>query len=121
MGAVPIRNGNGIGKGALEATRYIDGVKIVDQKTGKTFQGKIDLGPTLARIESGGSFPHRNDGSVFQNRSGDLPQKPAGYYTEYVHPTNGIAGPGPQRIVVGKGGEMFYTPDHYKTFIPIKK
>ncbi|WP_407082811.1 ribonuclease domain-containing protein [Pseudomonas germanica] len=42
------------------------------------------------------------------------------YYTEYVHPTPGIAGPGPQRIVVGKGGEMYYTADHYKTFIPIK-
>ncbi|QBX42044.1 hypothetical protein E4T63_16210 [Pseudomonas fluorescens] len=50
----------------------------------------------------------------------DLPQKPAGYYTEYVHPTAGIAGLGPQRIVVGKGGEMYYTADHYKTFIPIK-
>ncbi|WP_175181505.1 ribonuclease domain-containing protein [Achromobacter aegrifaciens] len=32
----------------------------------------------------------------------------------------GIAGPGPQRIVVGKGGEMYYTADHYKTFIQIK-
>ncbi|UFI47588.1 ribonuclease domain-containing protein [Pseudomonas savastanoi] len=41
----------------------------------------------------------------------------AGYYTEYVHPTPGIVGPGPQRIVVGKGGEMYYTADHYKTFM----
>jgi filamentous hemagglutinin len=117
---VPIKNGSGVAKGPQEATRYIDGMKIVDQKTGQIFQGQIDLGPTLNRIESGGSFPHRNDGTIFQNRSGDLPQKPAGYYTEYVHPTNGITGPGPQRIVVGKSGEMFYTPDHYKTFIPIK-
>ncbi|WP_167659693.1 MULTISPECIES: ribonuclease domain-containing protein [unclassified Pseudomonas] len=74
----------------------------------------------MDRIKSGGSFPHRNDGSIFQNRASDLPQKPAGYYTEYVHPTPGIAGSGPQRIVVGKGGEMYYTADHYKTFIPIK-
>ena len=121
IGAVPIKNGGGVAKGAQEATRFIDGMRIVDQKTGQIFQGKIDLGPTLERIASGGSFPHRNDGSVYQNRSGALPQKTVGYYTEYVHPTNGIAGPGPQRIVVGKGGEMFYTPDHYKTFIPIKK
>ncbi|WP_442969193.1 ribonuclease domain-containing protein [Pseudomonas sp. Q1-7] len=75
----------------------------------------------MDRIKSGGSFPHRNDGSIFQNRAGDLPIKPAGYYTEYVHPTPGISGPGPQRIVVGKGGEMYCTADHYKTFIPIKK
>lgn len=45
---------------------------------------------------------------------------PVGYYTEYVHPTPGILGPGPQRIVVGQGGEMYYTADHYKTFIPFK-
>ncbi|ELK4807854.1 hypothetical protein RVS41_005214 [Pseudomonas aeruginosa] len=48
-----------------------------------------------------------------------MPVKPVGYYTEYVHPTPGVTGPGAQRIVVGKGGEMYYTADHYKTFIPI--
>ena len=108
-------------RGAKEPTRFIDGVKVVDQKTGQVLQGTVDLGPTLDRIKSGGSFPHRNDGSIFQNRAGDLPQKPAGYYTEYVHPTPGVSGPGPQRIVVGKGGEMYYTADHYKTFVPINK
>ncbi|HEK1688663.1 TPA: hypothetical protein SMR42_005070 [Pseudomonas putida] len=108
------------GGGPKDTTRFIDGIKVVDQKTGQILQGTVDLGPTLDRIKSGGSFPHRNDGSIFQNRASDLPQKPAGYYTEYVHPTPGIAGPGPQRIVVGKGGEMYYTADHYKSFIPIK-
>jgi len=130
---LPSRAGAGKGKGgqgdaatpdlplgAKDTTRFIDGIKVVDQKTGQVLQGTVDLGPTLDRIKSGGSFPHRNDGSIFQNRASDLPQKPAGYYTEYVHPTPGIAGPGPQRIVVGKGGEMYYTADHYKTFIPIK-
>ncbi|WP_177435011.1 ribonuclease domain-containing protein [Pseudomonas sp. Sample_10] len=108
-------------KGVKEPTRFIDGVKVVDQKSGQVLQGTVDLGPTLERIKSGGSFPHRNDGSIFQNRAGDLPKKPAGYYTEYVHPTSGVSGPGPQRIVVGKGGEMYYTADHYKTFIPMNK
>ncbi|EIU1665422.1 DUF637 domain-containing protein [Pseudomonas aeruginosa] len=102
-----------------EPTRFIDGVTVVDKKTGNVLQGTVDLGPTLDRIKSGGSYPHKNDGSIFQNRAGDLPVKPAGYYTEYVHPTPGVTGPGAQRIVVGKGGEMYYTADHYKTFIPI--
>ncbi len=106
---------------AEEPTRFIDGVKVVDQKTGQVLQGTVDLGPTLERIRSGGSFPHRNDGSIFKNRGEDLPVKPLGYYTEYVHPTPGVPGPGPQRIVAGKGGEMYYTADHYKTFIQIKK
>lgn len=70
-------------------------------------------------LSRGGAYPHRNDGAVFKNKAGDLPRKPDGYYIEYVHPTPGVSGPGPQRIVVGKGGEMFYTADHYKTFVPI--
>ncbi|MBQ3636617.1 MAG: hypothetical protein II951_13530 [Bacteroidales bacterium] len=28
--------------------------------------------------------------------------------------------PGLQRIVVGAKGEIYYTPDHYQTFIRIK-
>ncbi|OZI57306.1 hypothetical protein CAL27_22580 [Bordetella genomosp. 1] len=32
-----------------------------------------------------------------------------------------MSGPGAQRIVVGKGGEMYYTADLYKTFIKIAK
>src|SRR5690606_22395018 len=103
-GGVPVGRKGGkteITVGAKEPTRVIEGVNVVDQKTGQTLQGTVDLGPTLDRIKSGGSFPHRNDGSIFQNRAGDLPQKPAGCYTEYVHPTPGVSGPGPQRIVVG--------------------
>jgi len=73
---------------------------------------------TLARIKAGVKFPHRNDGTVFHNREGLLPAKPPGYYTEYVHPTPGVGGPGAQRVVIGKGGEIYYTPDHYKSFIP---
>lgn len=80
------------------------------------FKGSIDLKPTLDRIERGGTNRHRNDGTTFQNREGRLPRKSAGYYKEYVHPTHGESGPGPQRIILGRDGEVWYTPDHYKTF-----
>jgi filamentous hemagglutinin len=53
------------------------------------------------------------------NREGLLPQQAAGYYQEFVHPTPGISGPGPQRIIVGQAGELFYTPDHYDSFVPL--
>ena len=76
---------------------------------------------TMARINAGQSYPHRNDGSVFGNKEQLLPAKPAGYYREYVHPTPGITGPGAQRVVTGQGGEAYYSPDHYRTFIPIPK
>jgi guanyl-specific ribonuclease Sa len=108
-------------------TQFVNGVVVVDRKSGTVFEGTVDLGPTLDRIQTGGSYPHRNDGSIFQNRppvSGGGPLLPVqfkGYYTEYVLPTPGVKGPGPQRVVVGKGGDMYYTPDHYDTFIPVRK
>lgn len=72
---------------------------------------------TLERVRAGQGFPHRNDGSAFQNREGLLPVRPDGYYREWVHPTPGLQGPGSQRVVTGQGGEFYYTPDHYRTFI----
>ena len=106
--------------------RFIDNVNVVDIKTGERFTGTVDLKPTLDRIISGEKYPHRNDGSIFQNRPDKLtgktglPPQPLGYYKEYVHPTPNIQGPGPQRIITGEKGEIYYTNDHYKTFIRIK-
>jgi hypothetical protein len=74
---------------------------------------------TLDRIKAGERYPHRNDGSVFRNNEGLLPIKPDGYYREWVHPTPGVQGPGAQRVVTGQGGEAYFTPDHYRTFIPV--
>ena len=61
------------------------------------FRGTVDLTESIERIRAGVKHPHRNDGSVFGNREGLLPEQPRGYYREYVHPTRGISGPGPQR------------------------
>lgn len=83
------------------------------------YRGPVDLSETIERIRAGETFPHRNDGSVFGNRERLLPSKPRGYYREYVHPTDGINGPGPQRLVVGKDGDWWYTPDHYASFIQL--
>ena len=70
----------------------------------------------------------KHDGVVFRNQNkingiwedGYLPMKEEGYYHEYVHPTEGVRGPGAHRIITGKEGEIYYTPDHYKTFFKIK-
>jgi filamentous hemagglutinin len=83
-------------------------------------EGDIDLTDTLARIRDGQRLRFRNDGSTFENRERRLPQKPAGYYKEYVHPTEGLDGPGPQRVVIGKEGEVYYTADHYRTFVKVE-
>lgn len=94
----------------------IKNAKIRDLDGDVVFQGTIDLRDTLDRIERGQRGSHGNDGSVFQNRERRLPSKRSGYYREWVHPTPKLRGPGPQRIVTGEEGEIYYTPDHYKSF-----
>lgn len=98
----------------------ITNVSIRDTSGKLLYRGKVDLEPTLERIERGERFPHRNDGGTFRNLERRLPQKPAGYYREYVVPTDGLDGPGPQRLVMGQNGEAYYTPDHYQTFQKIR-
>ena len=71
---------------------------------------------TLAFIERGGPFPHRQDGSTFQNREGILPDAPRGYYREYTVETPGSPDRGARRIVTGRDGERYYTDDHYDSF-----
>lgn len=94
----------------------IKGATIRNQDGKVVYRGPIDLTETLARIDRNERGSHGNDGSVFQNREKLLPLKPTGYYREWVHPTEGLRGPGPQRLVTGEDGEIYYTPDHYKTF-----
>jgi isoleucyl-tRNA synthetase len=71
---------------------------------------------TLALIDQGGPFPHAQDGQVFQNRERVLPRQPTAYYHEYTVETPGSADRGARRIVTGRGGEQFYTDDHYASF-----
>lgn len=84
------------------------------------WRGDVDLAPELARIAAGERDPHRNDGSVFQNREGLLPDRPRGHYREYVVRTPGISHAGPQRLVIGADGEVYYTYDHYRSFQRIR-
>ncbi len=94
--------------------------RAVVKSHGRTVhRGRVDLTKTIARIKAGVKHRHRNDGSVFRNREKRLPRQRRGYYREYVHPTEGVRGAGPQRIVVGQGGDWYYTGDHYGTFVPL--
>jgi filamentous hemagglutinin len=95
-------------------------VTVRDMDGRVAWRGDVDLAPTLARIQAGERDPHRNDGGVFGNREGRLPRKPSGYYREYVVRTPGISHAGPQRLIIGKQGEVFYTSDHYANFRRIR-
>lgn len=98
------------------AAKTMDGMKVVSPN---------DLPPearkTLALIEKGGPFPYSRDGIVFENREGRLPSKPSGYYHEYTVETPGSSDRGARRIITGKNGEIYYTDDHYDTFVRVVK
>ena len=72
---------------------------------------------TVALLRAGGPFPYRKDGSEFSNREGRLPPQGPGYYREYTVATAGSPDRGARRIVSGRAGEIYYTRDHYQTFI----
>ncbi len=74
---------------------------------------------TLWLIDSDGPYPFGKDGSTFQNREGELPDHPVGYYREFTVITPGSDDRGARRIVSGSNGELFYTSDHYESFSQI--
>ena len=106
----------GMVKGKLP---LIPKVQIVDRGT-VIYEGEFDLNPTLRRIRSGRKLPHRNDGSIFGNREKLLPkQRDRQFYREFVVKKTGLPFPGPQRMIVGKQGEVYFTGDHYASFLKV--
>jgi guanyl-specific ribonuclease Sa len=57
---------------------------------------------------------------TFQNREKRLPVESGGYYREYTVPTPGEGDRGARRIIAGRDGERYYTPDHYRTFMIVR-
>jgi guanyl-specific ribonuclease Sa len=81
----------------------------------------------LNYIEShnGSPPPGYVGGSIFRNEGGMLPQlDPEGdpiTYREYdINPRIKEQGRGRERIVIGSDGSVYYTSNHYKTFIQMR-
>ena len=93
----------------------------------------------LARIAVCTPLPYKNDGITHSDIHATLPTKPAGFYKEYTliipgretgdgpepvtigdqtFMTGDVQSPrGPERLMIGGDKEVYYTPDHYKTFV----
>lgn len=88
----------------------------------------------ITDIYNGAQLPYSQDGVVFKNKEGILPQQPSGYYHEYTLMTGNaphtvviggvtyqvsadLGTRGAERIVIGGGKRIYYSPDHYRTFI----
>ncbi len=96
-----------------------------DPLSGLPVVAVADLPPeaetTLRLIDSGGPFPHEEDGEVFGNREGLLPDREHGYYREYTVETPGAPDRGARRIVTGSTDEYYWTEDHYQSFERISR
>ncbi len=57
---------------------------------------------------------------VFMNAEGRLPPEPHGYYLETDVWPRGRHGRGPERLIFGRGREVYYTGDHYRTFVRVR-
>jgi guanyl-specific ribonuclease Sa len=81
-----------------------------------------EVADTVRGIHAGGPFPFpRNDGVIFGNREGHLPQQTKGYYHEYTVISPGARNRSTRRIITGGApvtnpGQYFYTADHYDSF-----
>ena len=76
---------------------------------------------TIALIRKGGPFPYAKDGAIFGNREAILPAQKRGYYREYTVKTPGERTRGARRIIWGRGGEFYYTDDHYNHFRRVRE
>jgi ribonuclease T1 len=70
-------------------------------------------------IETGGRMDYPRDGIVFNNAEHILPARQRGYYHEYTVPTPGSRDRGARRLVSGQGHELYYTGDHYASFVVV--
>jgi len=89
----------------------------------------------ILKISNCQKLPYKEDGSIFKNKEKKLPAMSQGYYHEYtvvmpkdsdkefyIGETHYTAYPslsarGPERIVIGGGERVYYTPTHYDNFI----
>ena len=93
----------------------------------------------LAKIAACKPLPYAQDGVVNNNKEGQMPQAPAGFYHEYTLMVPGrktgdapepiviggqtymtgamLSARGPERLIIGGGKEIYYTMDHYKSSV----
>ncbi|MDJ1132841.1 ribonuclease [Streptomyces iconiensis] len=104
---------------AITATAPASASAVGQADVGEICHSKLppEAHETLDLIEQGGPYPYPQDGTVFQNREGILPDQQEGYYHEYTVETPGSDDRGARRIVTGdKQQEDYYTADHYESF-----
>lgn len=123
------------------APAEVQGTRAAAPAPGKDFTPKIEdaarikaIMKLVSDIYNGAHLPYSQDGSTFKNKEGKLPVQPAGFYKEYTLLTGSaphtvviggttyqvapdLSARGSERVIIGGGAKIYYTPDHYKNFI----
>jgi hypothetical protein len=76
------------------------------------------LAPIIAAIDAHhlrGLHAH-----TFENREQRLPRQARGWYTAYDVRAAGSRSRGPQRLIVGSDGKVWFTSDHYDHFVRLR-
>ena len=80
---------------------------------------------TLAQVRRGPPYAYAKDGVAFGNHERLLPRQPRGYYREFTVKTPGSRNRGAQRLIIGgepaTSHEIYYTADHYASFIRVQE
>ena len=104
---------------------FLQATKGMFSGTDEAAQVYAAIRNVLERVRSGAAHPYVRDGIEFQNRIvpgraiSELPAQAAGYYREFTIATPGLATRGARRLVIGNGGEIYFTNDHYLTFVSL--
>jgi ribonuclease T1 len=96
--------------------------------TYETFDGRViddpievrEIGVTLADIADGTPDRFRADREIYENRGKHLPEHPRGFWHAFTVVTPSENDRGPRRLVVGKDGSVWFTRDHYRTFVRLR-
>lgn len=123
IGLLVLVAGGWFGQQVLPEPASVDRPAVVASAAGLQVRALSQLPPQAAEvwqlIQHGGPFPYRQDGTVFGNREGRLPKRQSGFYREYTVPTPGEPDRGPRRLVTGGAAELYYTGDHYTSFVAV--
>ena len=123
IGLLVLVAGVWFGRHALSDSPSVDRPAAVASAEDLAVRGLSQLPPQAAQvwqlIQDGGPFPYRQDGTVFGNREGRLPKRQSGFYREYTVSTPGEADRGARRLVTGGTVELYYTGDHYVSFVVV--
>jgi guanyl-specific ribonuclease Sa len=115
--------GGWLGRHALSGSPTVDRPVVVASSAGLPVRALSQLPPQVTQvwqlIQHGGPFPYRQDGTVFGNRERRLPPRQSGFYREYTVPTPAEHDRGPRRLITGGTAELYYTNDHYVSFVAV--